>query len=75
MKPLCLIWILACGCTTVIAGEPGFDSVAGTGAPENNGDAGPASTINIGEPFGVEITQVPVRSDRLVELIQSGRFA
>ena len=56
MKPLCLIWLLTCGCcTTVIAGDPLIDSVAGTGAPENNGDTGPASTINIGEPFGVEI--------------------
>jgi DNA-binding beta-propeller fold protein YncE len=56
MKPLCLIWLLACGyCTTVFAGDPLIDSVAGTGAPENNGDTGPASTINIGEPFGVEV--------------------
>jgi sugar lactone lactonase YvrE len=32
-----------------------MDSVAGTGAPENNGDSGPAGAINIGDPFGVEI--------------------
>ena len=31
------------------------ECVAGTGAPENNGDTGAASTINIGAPFGVEI--------------------
>jgi len=31
------------------------ESVAGTGAPENNGDSGSAQKINIGEPFGVEI--------------------
>lgn len=56
MKPLCLVWLITCGCyTTVIAGDPLFDSVAGTGASENNGNAGPSSTINIGEPFGVEI--------------------
>ena len=56
MKLLCLVWLLAFGCsTTVIAGELLIDSVAGTGAAENNGDAGPASAINIGEPFGVEI--------------------
>lgn len=56
MKPLYLVLLLACGCcTTVIAGDTFFDSVAGTGAPENNGDAGAASTTNIGQPFGVEI--------------------
>jgi sugar lactone lactonase YvrE len=31
------------------------DTVAGTGAADNNGDAGPARLINIGDPFGVEI--------------------
>ncbi len=56
MKSLCLFWLLTCGCCiTVIADEPLIDTVAGTGAAENNGDAGPASTINIGEPFGIEI--------------------
>jgi streptogramin lyase len=55
MKPLCIIWLLACNFfTTVVAREPLIDTVAGTGAAENNGDKGPASTINIGEPFGVE---------------------
>lgn len=56
MKLLCLVWLLTCGCcATVIAGDPLIDSVAGTGAPKNNGDSGPAETINIGDPFGVEI--------------------
>jgi streptogramin lyase len=32
-----------------------IDTVAGTGQPANNGNAGPAREINIGEPFGVEI--------------------
>lgn len=36
-----------------IAGE--ITTVAGTGKPENNGDAGPAPAINLGDPFGVEI--------------------
>lgn len=31
------------------------ETIAGTGSPENNGDAGDASTVNIGQPFGVEI--------------------
>ena len=30
-------------------------SPIGTGNPENNGDAGPASSINVGQPFGVEV--------------------
>ena len=56
MKPHCLVWVLACGCcATVIARGPSIDSVAGTGAPENNGDSGPAGSVNIGDPFGVEI--------------------
>jgi DNA-binding beta-propeller fold protein YncE len=56
MKSLCLVWLLAFGClNAVVAGEPLIDSVAGTGAAENNGDAGAASDINIGESFGVEV--------------------
>src|SRR4051812_24304564 len=56
MKSVCLFWLFACSCsTTVVADDPLIDCVAGTGAAENNGDAGPASAINIGEPFGVEI--------------------
>jgi DNA-binding beta-propeller fold protein YncE len=38
-----------CGAATTI------DTVAGTGAPASNGDAGPALATNIGEPFGVAI--------------------
>ena len=30
-------------------------TVAGTGKPENNGDAGSALSINVGDPFGVEV--------------------
>src|SRR5688572_23479124 len=32
-----------------------IETIVGTGKPENNGDAGPALKINIGDPFGVEI--------------------
>jgi streptogramin lyase len=42
-------------CTFAVAGERIVDTIAGTGKAENNGDSGPAATINIGEPFGVEI--------------------
>jgi len=32
-----------------------IDTIAGTGKPENNGDAGAALKTNVGDPFGVEI--------------------
>ena len=32
-----------------------IDTIAGTGQPENNGDAGPATKSNINQPFGLEI--------------------
>ena len=56
MKFACCIWLVACGCcATAFASEVVVDSVAGTGAPANNGDAGPALSINIGDPFGVAV--------------------
>lgn len=33
---------------------PSITTVAGTGQPGNNGDAGRATAVNIGDPFGVE---------------------
>jgi sugar lactone lactonase YvrE len=32
-----------------------IDTVIGTGKPDNNGNKGPADTINVGQPFGVEL--------------------
>ncbi len=32
-----------------------IETVAGTGQPDNNGDAGQGSQIHVGDPFGVEI--------------------
>jgi streptogramin lyase len=32
-----------------------IDTVAGTGKPENNGDAGKGTAVNVSQPFGVEI--------------------
>ncbi len=37
------------------ASPPQITTIAGTGDPENNGDAGPALATNIGDPFGVAI--------------------
>ncbi len=56
MKRARWILVIAClGCSAIRADEFVMDSIAGTGAPENNGDAGLARLINIGDPFGVEI--------------------
>ncbi len=43
---------------TIFVGQNGsqvITTVAGTGSPENNGDMGDATKINIGDTFGVEI--------------------
>lgn len=52
---LCFLLIAAIGAQTLIAHADDFslETIAGCGAPENNGD-GDASIANIGEPFGVE---------------------
>jgi streptogramin lyase len=51
-----LLLLIFSGCCDVCrANDVLIDSVAGTGAPENNGDSGRASAINIGDPFGVVI--------------------
>src|SRR6185503_6997388 len=42
-------------CAPVFGRELVAELVAGTGAAENNGDSGPAASINVGEPFGVEV--------------------
>jgi sugar lactone lactonase YvrE len=42
-------------CAPVFGRELVVELVAGTGAAENNGDSGPAVSINVGEPFGVEV--------------------
>ncbi len=49
-------------CCTPASGEPltideslTIDTVAGTGQPGDNGDAGEAVKINVGDPFGVEV--------------------
>jgi DNA-binding beta-propeller fold protein YncE len=66
-----------------------IDTVAGTGQPENNGDAGPASMINVGDPFGVEtgpdgalyvtevrnhrIRRVDVKTRQITTVVGTGR--
>jgi streptogramin lyase len=44
---------LLCCCSSLLAQS--IETIAGTGKPENNGDRGPATQINLGDPFGVEI--------------------
>lgn len=55
MKFAYLIWMFSYVCSTCLSAEFVIGTAAGTGAPENNGDAGSALAINIGDPFGVEI--------------------
>jgi len=56
MKFRFFCWLITYSwCATVVAQNLSIECVAGSGAPENNGDAGSAALINIGEPFGVEI--------------------
>jgi streptogramin lyase len=52
---LCAAFVALSWCGNVVAQNGSIESVAGTGKPENNGDAGAAALINIGDPFGVEI--------------------
>jgi DNA-binding beta-propeller fold protein YncE len=56
MKLRGIVWLVVCGWGAIVAAQNvSIDCVAGTGAAENNGDAGPAAEVNIGEPFGVEV--------------------
>lgn len=56
MRLACCLWFLVCiSCEAGFASELTVETVAGTGAPENNGDVGPAPSINIGDPFGVAV--------------------
>lgn len=54
-----------------------IETVAGTGKPENNGGAGPARAINVGDPFGVEVGPdgalyiTEVRNHRVLRLDRS----
>lgn len=47
--------ILFVGISSVYASDGIIDTVAGTGRADNNGDAGKATQVNVGAPFGVEI--------------------
>jgi hypothetical protein len=50
----CARIVSACWGAAALADGVTFELIDGTGAPEDNGAAGPTRTINIGEPFGVE---------------------
>ncbi|MCO6457712.1 MAG: acetylxylan esterase [Pirellulaceae bacterium] len=50
------LMMLTVACPGLWAAAPGtIETVAGTGRPENNGGAGPALEVNVGDPFGVEV--------------------
>lgn len=77
--------LLACGLlasavSLVSAAE--IHTVAGTGQPQNNGNAGIGIKLNIGDPFGVEIGPdkalyiTEVRNHRVLRLdLETGRIA
>jgi streptogramin lyase len=85
MKPT--MTALRC-CTTLVMLAVNFpvaastiDTVAGTGKPTNNGDAGRALEVNVGDPFGVEIGPdgalyiTEVRNHRVLRLdLKSGEL-
>ncbi len=52
MRPFLLLLLALL--TSPLAAQT-IDTIAGTGKPENNGDRGLGRSINIGDPFGVEI--------------------
>jgi streptogramin lyase len=49
-----LLLLLVITIPTIVAAQS-IDTIAGTGKPENNGGEGRALSINVGDPFGVEI--------------------
>jgi streptogramin lyase len=56
-RPLATI-VLLLVCQIVLSGVSVAQTIttaAGTGKPENNGDSGQGTAVNIGDPFGVEI--------------------
>ena len=55
MLRVCLPLVLLFVCTVAHAERFVVETIAGTGSPENNGDAGDATKLNIGHPFGVEV--------------------
>jgi DNA-binding beta-propeller fold protein YncE len=56
MKFTVCLWITFVVCGGPVGAESlTIETVAGTGSPESNGSAGQATSINVGDPFGVEI--------------------
>ena len=47
--------LLLVGISSVYAFGGIVDTVSGTGQPDNNGDVGKATQVNVGSPFGVDI--------------------
>ncbi len=77
---------LAAFCITIglvnLLSAADITTVAGTGQPENNGNAGTGTKLNIGDPFGVEVGAAgalyitEVRNHRVLRLdLETGRIA
>jgi streptogramin lyase len=65
-----------------ISSAADISTVAGTGKPENNGNSGQGTEVNVGDPFGVEIGPggalyiTEVRNHRVLRLdLDTGRLA
>ncbi|MDA1049176.1 MAG: hypothetical protein O3C40_01680 [Planctomycetota bacterium] len=53
MRSILLAFACSLFCQQVAAAN--IETVAGTGRPDNNGSAGKATEVNVGQPFGVEV--------------------
>lgn len=49
------ICLVACSFVCSVATAQTISTVAGTGKPENSGDQGVGTEVNVGDPFGVEV--------------------
>lgn len=49
------VTLLICLVVGLPANAQTITTIAGTGKPENSGSSGPATSVNVGDPFGVEI--------------------
>jgi streptogramin lyase len=80
--PVCLWAVMVLATADGRCAESGqIETIAGTGQPENNGDAGAGREVNVGDPFGVELGPdgalyiAEVRNHRIRRLdLETGRL-
>ena len=82
LLPLCVWGVVLLTAAPSHCAESGhLETIAGSGSPENNGDAGSGRQVNVGDPFGVELGPdgalviAEVRHHRIRRLdLKSGRL-